>query len=382
MDKINLLNLIGTVSVFVSCLLAYFLLTVKSEKKLANRLFAGFLIVTAIDLSGFFIYRYIGDLPNLEVFRISISALNMPLFYLYIRSACYSDFRLKLKHLLLAIPFLLINFVMIFRFYFAGFSERNIFLQNFDQMPEIVAFNVLGEILYVIYIAAIFISLKKYREIYLENYANSNNLTFKWLFQIAVISVIAHSFVIAKNLLKFSEFADVFIWANVFVGMIALAVLCWFVLSALYQPELFRGVDSNLLLVSEIISEPERITDEPQDPQTTEQIAKLRDFIATSEIFLEPELTIQQLADKIELPVRDLSVLINHKMDLHFFDFINEYRIEKAMKILTDTEKKGLTILEILYEVGFNSKSSFNTAFKKHTNLTPSEYRKKSVASM
>jgi len=67
--------------------------------------------------------------------------------------------------------------------------------------------------------------------------------------------------------------------------------------------------------------------------------------------------------------------LINHHMDQHFFDFVNEYRIQKAMNILKDKSKKELTILEILYEVGFNSKSSFNTSFKKYTRLTPTEYR-------
>ena len=71
----------------------------------------------------------------------------------------------------------------------------------------------------------------------------------------------------------------------------------------------------------------------------------------------------------------DLSVLINHHLNQHFFDFINEYRIQKAMQILKNPSKKKLTILEILYEVGFNSKSSFNTAFKKHTNQTPTEFR-------
>ncbi|MBB6270519.1 AraC-like DNA-binding protein [Pedobacter cryoconitis] len=47
------------------------------------------------------------------------------------------------------------------------------------------------------------------------------------------------------------------------------------------------------------------------------------------------------------------------------------------MKILKDPARSNLTILEVLYEIGFNSKSSFNTSFKKHTNLTPTAYRQK-----
>ena len=73
--------------------------------------------------------------------------------------------------------------------------------------------------------------------------------------------------------------------------------------------------------------------------------------------------------------MRDLSVLINQDLNQHFFDFVNEYRIKKAMSILGDTTKYHLTVLKILYDVGFNSKSSFNTAFKKHTGTTPTQYR-------
>ncbi|MNY70445.1 Melibiose operon regulatory protein [compost metagenome] len=78
----------------------------------------------------------------------------------------------------------------------------------------------------------------------------------------------------------------------------------------------------------------------------------------------------------MNVPVRELSVLINHQLGQHFYDFVNTYRIENAKEILKDSSKSKVTILEILYEVGFNSKSSFNSAFRKHTGNTPTEYRK------
>ena len=98
-----------------------------------------------------------------------------------------------------------------------------------------------------------------------------------------------------------------------------------------------------------------------------------------NEPFLNPTLSISNLAQQLHLPTRDLSVLINQDLNQHFFDFINAYRITKAKEILKDTSRSKLTILEILYEVGFNSKSSFNTAFKKHTGLTPTQFRKNNV---
>ena len=91
--------------------------------------------------------------------------------------------------------------------------------------------------------------------------------------------------------------------------------------------------------------------------------------------YLNPSLTIQDISADIEIPTRELSILINHTLGQHFFDFINTYRIQDAMIILKDSTKNKVTILEILYEVGFNSKSSFNTAFKNHTGFTPTAYR-------
>jgi AraC-like DNA-binding protein len=92
--------------------------------------------------------------------------------------------------------------------------------------------------------------------------------------------------------------------------------------------------------------------------------------------YLNPSLSIRSLSEEIKMNARDVSVLINQNLNQHFFDFINEYRVKKAMEILKDAAKKELTVLEVLYEVGFNSKSSFNTAFKKHTGLTPTQFRK------
>jgi len=98
--------------------------------------------------------------------------------------------------------------------------------------------------------------------------------------------------------------------------------------------------------------------------------------MGTEEVFLNPSLTIFDLAKGLNIPSIELSLFLNKELHKNFFDYINEYRIEKAKQLLISPDKKDHTILEILYEVGFNSKSSFNTAFKKFTNQTPTQYRK------
>jgi AraC-like DNA-binding protein len=377
MDRIILLQGIARISVFVSLLMAFFLLTVKTENKLANRLFAWFFIVSAIDLSGFFVTDYIQDYIDLLIFRWTICLLAMPLFYLYVLSVCYSDFKLKWKHLVHLLPIILVNLVFLPRLYLASDADMKLLSGDLDHMPEIYLIQILIEFQYVFYIVGAFLILKKYREIYLENYTNPSTSTYKYLFQMTTVFLIAHCLVALKNLLRYSDYRQIFLWLNVVVGSVALFITCWLVMKALNHPELFRGINSKLQLTKDILPEVEEKTASKnvQDDAISSQISALKQYMAEKEPFLDPSLTIQELANQIDIPVRDLSILINHHMDQHFFDFVNEYRIQKAMSILKDQSRSQLTVLEILYEVGFNSKSSFNTSFKKHTNLTPTAYR-------
>ncbi|WP_243636296.1 helix-turn-helix domain-containing protein [Flavobacterium aquariorum] len=191
-----------------------------------------------------------------------------------------------------------------------------------------------------------------------------------------VFFLIAHCIVLFKSVIRYTDYNVLLNSSNVIIGLIALIISCWFVLKALNNPDLFKGVDSNMLLINEVVISTEKeLLETPKSAEIALQIELVKKYVLENEPFLEPSLTIQDLAKQVNIPVRDLSVLINHHMNQHFFDFINEYRIQKAMQILKSPSKSKLTVLEILYEVGFNSKSSFNTAFKKYTNQTPTEFR-------
>lgn len=381
MDTFSFLNTMALITVFVILLFAFFLLTVQTKSKLKNRLFAGLLLLSAFDLSSFFSENYFATNLSFEVFRMTTSLLIMPVFYLYVKSVCYSDFRLKGNDLALILPFVCANLILIPRFYFANTIESTYVFEHFKQMLEIRFFYILVEIQYVFYIVLIFRILKKYKEIYLENFTNSDNSSYKWLFQMTILFLMAHSVVFFKSLIRYTDYNVLLNSSNVIIGIVALFISCWFVIKALNNPELFKGVDSTMLLVNEAINKKvvlvkEDLSENSKSPEIISQIEQVKKYVSENEPYLEPSLTIQDLSKEVQISVRDLSILINHHMNKHFFDFINEYRIEKAKEILKDASKSKVTILEILYEVGFNSKSSFNTAFKKHTNQTPTEFRK------
>jgi AraC-like DNA-binding protein len=92
--------------------------------------------------------------------------------------------------------------------------------------------------------------------------------------------------------------------------------------------------------------------------------------------YLDPEITLIDLSRKVNIPSRSLSEVINTSFRQNFYDFINSYRIGESERLFATDNDPHLTILEVLYAVGFNSKSSFNSAFKKQTGMTPTQYRR------
>ncbi|MFN2513182.1 MAG: helix-turn-helix domain-containing protein [Pyrinomonadaceae bacterium] len=91
--------------------------------------------------------------------------------------------------------------------------------------------------------------------------------------------------------------------------------------------------------------------------------------------FTDGDLSLQKLAGGLSIPPHHLSQIINERLGQTFSDFINSYRVEEAKRRLLDPAFNHLSLLGIALDVGFNSKSSFNSVFKKHTNMTPSEFR-------
>lgn len=102
-------------------------------------------------------------------------------------------------------------------------------------------------------------------------------------------------------------------------------------------------------------------------------LEKLSNVMQTEKPFLQPGFSLPDLAQRLGTTVHTLSQVINESLSKSFFEMTAEYRVEEAKKLLK--EKQNIKVEEIAEQVGYNSKSSFNTAFKKITGKTPSEFR-------
>lgn len=106
-------------------------------------------------------------------------------------------------------------------------------------------------------------------------------------------------------------------------------------------------------------------------------LEELKTVMASERPYLDNQLTLLKLAAMLNISAHYLSQVINQQLQMNFFDFINGHRIESSLAMLQQADETGMTVLDIAMASGFNSKSAFYSAFKKHQGVTPGEYRKR-----
>lgn len=109
---------------------------------------------------------------------------------------------------------------------------------------------------------------------------------------------------------------------------------------------------------------------------TLERVDKLALFVETERPFLNPTLSLRSLAEQIEIHPNQLSWLLNESIGKNFNEYINSHRIAHFKKLILDPSNSHISIIGLAYESGFNSKTVFNTTFKKIIGMTPKEYQK------
>jgi AraC-like DNA-binding protein len=220
-------------------------------------------------------------------------------------------------------------------------------------MLQILVYNILS--LRLLYI---------YRKKLKENFSSISKINFSWLSFVIIGYTTAHIISTTIQLISFADGYNSFLKIILFTVFLIFFNIIFF--KAWQQPEIFSVLEENIRYKSSKLKKQE----------AESWIQKLNDIIKLKKPFLNPGLTINQLAEDISISPRVLSQIINEYYNQNFYDYINRLRIEESKAMLADSSSKK-TVLEILYDVGFNSKTAFNIAFKKTTGLTPTEFRKK-----
>jgi AraC-like DNA-binding protein len=111
-----------------------------------------------------------------------------------------------------------------------------------------------------------------------------------------------------------------------------------------------------------------------EDPGLAEMNERLVKYMQIEKPFLNPELSLPELADSLEMSRNQLSALINKVHKKNFYEFVNEYRVKEVKSLMTDPTNKNYKLISLAYDAGFNSKASFYRIFKQIASMTPTEY--------
>jgi AraC-like DNA-binding protein len=209
-------------------------------------------------------------------------------------------------------------------------------------------------------------------------HVSSKNFTSetKWLKSISVFMLVIVLLDLLQSQMKFISVAHFKIPIEVVVQIGLLLFVSMINYQGLKNPHSFQQISDSDIAMSK--SSETKSTLATIDKNKLQELAnKLEEYMKQDQPFLNPELNINILAGTLAVPEKTISQAINHIIGSNFSDYINSYRIEYARLKLEQDNERSISIKEVMYDVGFNSRSVFNTAFKKKTGLTPSEYQKR-----
>ena len=102
---------------------------------------------------------------------------------------------------------------------------------------------------------------------------------------------------------------------------------------------------------------------------------KLKSVIKSKSLYLRPKLCLDDLSIETGIPVKNVKQVLSEKLNLTFFEFISKYKIRRAKRLLTKIDDDHFSISNVATASGFNTDESFSALFKKHTNMSPENYR-------
>ncbi|MGB0885524.1 MAG: helix-turn-helix domain-containing protein [Chitinophagales bacterium] len=311
-------------------------------------------------------------------FSVSIVPLTFgPFLFLYTKSLIFNYRSLNWKEYLHFIPFIALTLL-----YFLFFQDKLYFESGYLIFKK-DGYSIARIIYGLIFIASVFYyssatlyMINKYRKLKYDSfsYFSSNNM-LNWLYFLSAFFMAMYVFFTSMalyNMISQTKLFEIEYFSDLSLVMLTFSVS-------------YFGIKQNYLFhqpietteVKEAVAE---VKEKYKNSNLTEDlkseyIQKILDFMDAERPHLNPELTIQDLSNQMNITRHHLTEILNNDLGKNFFNFINEYRVAEVKKRLLDSKYAHLTIVAIAFDSGFNSKSTFNSIFKQQTESTPSKWR-------
>ncbi len=365
---LNLLAVLNLLGVAQGFLMAVVLLNMKRGNRFANRILGAMVITIAIIVGGAVLLttNYVFLFPYLSRLHHPFAFLAGPLLFLYIKALISGKQKLAKKELWHFIPFALCLLYLVPYYFQSSAVKLNVLISEYYEESLGWWYYIRSGLFilqFLVYLILITVTLVKYSRSSDRNSTHGQHILFQVRFFV-ICSVVLWIGAVLRYALDQSGSTNLLVPFGASVLIYAMGYL------QLSKPEMVMGSED----AQPPAKKYEKSTLLPA--WSDRYLNKLLQVMENEKPFLDGDLTLQKLAERLSIPAQHLSQVINERLDQTFSDFINAYRVEEAKKRLLDPKTQHYTVLAIAEEVGFSSKSSFNAVFKKHTNTTPSEFRK------
>ena len=298
-----------------------------------------------------------------------------PLIYFYVKALTSIDWKFRVTFITHFIPAAVfyIYFLPVYLLDEQGKMQliSNAFLNHKFIIPP--AFYIVAVVHILTYLVFSVMRLLEHAKNIKNNFSFIDRLNLNWLKYLLII-YIALWFTFAIRVF----FPSNLIWnISAFLSLLTMYIVGYF---GYNQPVIFPESMNNTLSVLNKEEKKKYASSSLTEKELAEYVKKLQALMNNEKIFLNNDLKIGDVAEKINLPVYYVSQVINEKLGKNFYDFINEYRVDEVKKRFADTQYDYLTILAIGFDSGFNSKTAFYSAFKRNTGMIPSEFKKHLIA--
>ena len=349
-------NVIHFILIFQGSLLVLYILTSKNQKTRGNIVLAIIIGAMVMQMAGFILSSHHILTTFLRNANGVFGYLYGPLLYLYNKSITRSDFEFDSRNISHFGPAFLVLISAIFGWH--KNYQTNIYI---------------GYAIHIsIYVVACFLEVSRYRKAVRDNRSDLEQLNVGWLQSVFVV----FTCLVFVDVIQFFSFMLNFntAWAETVVFLMILTAINLLYFKGFVSVHKIRGVNQSELDFSSTVKLEKKIDLTVFENQ--QLLDSLTNYMRDEQPFKNPNLTIGMLADALGVQKRNLSELVNHYHKQNFVDFINTFRVDYAKERLQKPKDPYETILEVLYEAGFNSKSSFNAAFRKKTGKTPTQFKK------
>lgn len=347
--------------IFLICALLF----LKGKRKLSVYLLLAFLLcVISLVFSEWLKTRFsIEEVPFTFRNGECIPLLIGPIIWLYVLSVVKEDFQLTLRHYVHFLPFL-IFFLYFLPFYLSSDEYKLEYIQALNQKAvplDLALFSWFKGLHTLVYILiSIFILKKEISQKHTENqWFNARLmialLSLQMLGILCIYAIVVAEYVQPTIEIESDKIGALIISTSFFIFAFAIIL---FPKSLLPEAIVVRNKYEHSSLHQD---EKERI------------LRKLQQTLREDKQYLNPQLSLAELAALLQINSNQLSQVINELLGKNFYQLINEYRVEEVKRNILSEEK---TLLGIAMESGFNSKSAFNRIFKEITGSTPSAYKK------